>query len=51
MLDKTIQEANKILKEKGLNIEINGSGISIDQQPQPGEYINKGAFVLSLIHI
>lgn len=45
VLDKTIQEANKILKEKGLNIEINGSGISIDQQPQPGEYINKGAFV------
>lgn len=45
VLDKTIQESNKLLKDKGLNIEIEGTGISMKQNPQPGEYINKGAYV------
>lgn len=44
-LDKTIQEANKLLKSKGLNIDIEGTGISVKQNPKPGEYINKGAYV------
>ncbi|RBP45551.1 penicillin-binding transpeptidase domain-containing protein [Garciella nitratireducens] len=45
VLDKSIQEAHKILKEKELNIEISGSGIAVNQDPKPGEYINKGAYV------
>lgn len=45
VLDQSIQEAHKSLKEKGLNIEISGSGIAVKQVPQPGKYINKGAYV------
>lgn len=42
VLDKTIQEAHKVIKENKLNIEIVGNGISIKQKPSPGEYVNKG---------
>ncbi len=45
ILDKSIQEAHKTLKERGLSIEISGSGISVEQDPQPGEYLSKGAYV------
>ena len=45
ILDISIQEAHRILREKELNIEISGSGISTEQDPQPGKYINKGSRV------
>lgn len=45
VLDKSIQEAHRILKEKELNIEISGSGISVEQEPEPGKLINKGTYV------
>ena len=45
ILDYSIQEAHKILKKSGLNIEILGNGIAVEQDPQAGDYINKGAYV------
>lgn len=51
---KTIEEAEKILKENGLEIKINNEQEEIDkataivevQTPQPGIVVNKGNFVL-----
>lgn len=45
VLDYSIQEAHKILKEKELNIEISGSGIAVEQEPKAGEYIKKDAYI------
>ena len=45
ILDRSIQEAHKILRDRDLNIEILGNGISVEQAPLPGEYLNKGDYV------
>ncbi|MCR1898015.1 penicillin-binding transpeptidase domain-containing protein [Irregularibacter muris] len=45
VIDKSIQQAHEILKENDLNIQIVGSGISVKQNPSPGEYVEKGSHI------
>src|SRR5699024_8070592 len=45
ILGKTIQEAHRIINEVGLNIEIIGNGISVNQDPRPGEFVKPGGYI------
>lgn len=51
VLNKTIEEAYKTLKDVGLNIKINGMGTAIKQLIDPGEIVTKGEVIeVDFIH-
>jgi stage V sporulation protein D (sporulation-specific penicillin-binding protein) len=45
VLNKTIDEASKALKDVGLNIKITGMGTAVKQLTEPGEIVTKGEVI------
>jgi len=43
--NKTVEEATKAFKKAGINIVVNGTGVAVNQEIEPGKTVIKGSEV------